>query len=83
MYLNWRSRVSCFLILSPLENSFPSAELDIRRGDVPDPFVVAAVVVELDERHDGRLQSLRAGGHQQIQPRFERLVEPVPLAVGY
>jgi hypothetical protein len=38
--------VTCFLFLPPFEDSFPSAEVDIRRRDVPDPFVVAPMVVE-------------------------------------
>ena len=34
------------LFLPPLENFFPSAVVGIRRRDVPDPFVVAPMVVE-------------------------------------
>ena len=70
------------MLLPPLENFFPSAEVDIGRRDVSDSFVVAMVPVRLDELRHGRSQSLRAGEHQQIQPRLKRLVEALQLLVG-
>ena len=44
--------------------------------------MMAAIVVELDKLRHGHAQSLKTGGHQQIQTGFEGLVEPLQLAVG-
>jgi len=73
---------SPFLLLPPFQDLFSSAEVKIRWHHVAPPFVAPAVVVRLDELRHGRSQSLRTGEHQQIQPRLERLVEPLQLPVG-
>jgi len=46
---------SPFLFLPPLEDFFSSTVVDIGRRDVSDSFVVALVVVKLDELRHGPL----------------------------
>jgi hypothetical protein len=49
-----------FLFLSLLENFFPSAVVHVGWRDVPDPFVIALMVVEFDELRHGRTPRDRA-----------------------
>ena len=50
--------VSC-LIFPSLDNGLIPAEVDVGGGEVGDTFVVAVVVVALDERADGGLEVAR------------------------
>ena len=71
-----------FLFLSPLADFFSSAIVNVRWRHIADPFVITPIPVKFDELRHGRPQSLRAGEHQQVQSRLERLVEALQLAVG-
>ena len=48
-----------FDFCSSLDNGVVPAEVDVGGGEVSDAFVVAAVVVALDERADGGLEVAR------------------------
>jgi hypothetical protein len=70
-----------FLLL-PLEDPFPPREVNIGGCYIADPFMLAPIIVILDELCHGCAQSFRVGEHQQIQPGLDGLVEPFQLTVG-
>jgi hypothetical protein len=59
----------------------PPSVVHIAGRDVSDSFVIAAMIVKLDEFRDRPPQILRAGVHQQIYARLQRLVEAFQLSV--
>jgi hypothetical protein len=76
-----KSLVEClpFLFLPSPQDLFPASVVHARRGHVADPFMVPVVVVERNELRHSCPQLLRAGVHQQVQPRLQRLVISLDL----
>ena len=55
-----------FLFLRSSQNVFPPTEVQVGRSRIADAFVVAAVIVELDEVGQRRTQALRARAVYQL-----------------
>lgn len=71
-----------FLLLSAPQDFFAATVIDIGGRQVADAFVVAPLVVVLDELRHRPVECFRTAVDQHIQPGLQRLVEALQLAVG-
>ncbi len=69
-------------LLSAGEDRRAPPVVDIRRRDVVEPLVIPAMVVEVDERGHRGLEPPGTRVHEQVEPRLQRLVNPLELALG-